>query len=175
MECVKNFTNIDDKTFVGQYGGDKAKIKAGKTVAMTEINANHLAGQLAAKILIKQGKPWTDQKARAILIAKIFGEGGTGIDKDGTVGKLKVEKAIETPKPEAKTPDVPEDKGPEAPAEEEFPDAPEEEEEEVEELSDEEKLKATPFGDLKAMAIQKGIDMKKIGRSKAKLVRALMG
>ena len=174
MEGVKNFTNIDDKDFVGMYGGETATVKAGKTVAFTEIIANHFAGQLAAKILIGRGKPWTDKGERAKLVNKILDMSGTDVGEDGHVDTIKAMEAIDTPKKESKkgskgkSADTDED--PEAPEEKEFEDTPEDKGPESPATPD---YNAMPYEDLKKIANEKGIDMKKVGRSKAKLVRAL--
>ena len=51
---IKVFTNIDDEDFVGMMHGIEYKIEAGKSEAFPEKRANHLAHQLAEKMIGKK-------------------------------------------------------------------------------------------------------------------------
>ena len=77
MEQILNFTNIDDEDFVGMYHGEEIFIKEGETKVLTERTANHIAGQLATKMLIRNKTVrnyLTDAKREPLIKSMIGGE-----------------------------------------------------------------------------------------------------
>ena len=65
---VKNFTNIDEEDFEGMYGGKTQIIRRGQTKQFSEKIANHFAGQLIYKILVRKGKdPYIDPEKESLL------------------------------------------------------------------------------------------------------------
>jgi len=74
MENVLNFTNIDNEDFVGKYGGEEIPVREGETKAFTETIANHIADQLATKILIREGKDYLSDPKREVLLKQMLGE-----------------------------------------------------------------------------------------------------
>jgi len=74
MENVLNFTNIDNEDFVGKYGGEEIPVREGETKAFTETIANHIADQLATKILIREGKDYLSDPKREVLLKQMIGE-----------------------------------------------------------------------------------------------------
>lgn len=51
---VKQFKNIDEEEFVGMYGGQEYRLGAGKSIALSEFLAVHLARQLAYKMIMRE-------------------------------------------------------------------------------------------------------------------------
>jgi hypothetical protein len=71
---VVNFYNVGDTEFRGMWGGEEYVIAPKERKQMVKFMAEHFAGQLATKILMKDGKDWgNDSPARQELIAKILG------------------------------------------------------------------------------------------------------
>jgi len=71
---VLNFTNIDDKDFVGMWGGEEYLIKAGETKQFAAFLVEHFCKHLAKKILLRQGKSFDDETLREPLIKQMKGE-----------------------------------------------------------------------------------------------------
>jgi hypothetical protein len=72
---VKNFTNIDDEDFEGMWGGEKYPVKAGETKQFPGFLVDHFAGQLAKKILLRQGADnFMDPLKTKPLIKQMKGE-----------------------------------------------------------------------------------------------------
>ena len=71
---VRNFTNIDSEDFEGMWGGVAYPVKAGKTTQFPGFMVDHFAGQLAKKILLRQGGNFMDDVKTPRLIAEIKGE-----------------------------------------------------------------------------------------------------
>ncbi len=71
---VVNFTNIDTEDFVGKYTGQETIIKARQTKLLPGYLAKHFSKHLIDKILLKEGKTWTDEGFRKPLEKSILGE-----------------------------------------------------------------------------------------------------
>lgn len=69
---IYSFTNIDDKDFVGYWGGKGQRVAAGQTVMVVGYLAEHYAKHLANQILIKKGEDWNDESLRRPLLDKIL-------------------------------------------------------------------------------------------------------
>lgn len=107
---VINLTNIDGENFEGMHLGKVYLIKSGETIPYPRFLANHLANQLACKMLIREGKEWTNMLLKQPLLDKILGQVAVSVGKPA-------EAEVETPQGAPA----------EAPVEEEFPEAPKEE------------------------------------------------
>ena len=75
MESIVNLTNVDNEDFVGMYHGEEVSVKEGETRQLTERIANHLAGQLATKMLIrdKTVRNYLTHSKREPLIESMIG------------------------------------------------------------------------------------------------------
>lgn len=72
---IANFTNIDEETFVGKWGGEEYVIEPGETKAFPVFLVEHFTKHLIDKILLRQGvENYNDEVKRRELAEKIKGE-----------------------------------------------------------------------------------------------------
>lgn len=71
---VINFTNIYKDDFEGIHHQIKYPVKSGETKPFPKFLADHLANQLAIKILLETEKDWGNAQAKLELTKQILGE-----------------------------------------------------------------------------------------------------
>jgi hypothetical protein len=71
---VVNFTNIDEEDYVGTWASKPTIIKSGETIQLPEFLAKHFSKHLANKILIREGKMFSDMALKQPLIDKMLGK-----------------------------------------------------------------------------------------------------
>lgn len=72
--AVVNFTNIDGEDYEGMWGGEAVILKAGITKQFPKFLAEHYCKHLVNKMLIRQGKDWSEEALRKPLEEKILGK-----------------------------------------------------------------------------------------------------
>jgi hypothetical protein len=72
---VVNFYNIDNSEFRGMWGGEEYIIAPKENKKMVRFLAEHFAGHLANKILMKEGRDWgNDSPDKKQMVARILGK-----------------------------------------------------------------------------------------------------
>jgi len=125
---VINITNIDDdpKGFDGMFSGEPYHLDPGETKAFVRYLGEHLANQLANKILIRGERDWNDPGFKQPLLNRIIGQVAVKVSEPD----VPIEAEVKTEEPIA---------------EEEFTEAPKDEEPiKAPELESEKKKRGRP-------------------------------